>query len=44
MIRAVFFDLDGTLCGRDAALLQMIEEQFDAFREELGGIARSRFI
>lgn len=44
MIRAVFFDLDGTLYDRDAAILEMIEEQFDVFREELGGIARSRFI
>ena len=36
MIRAVFFDLDGTLYDRDAAILRMAEEQFEAFREELG--------
>ena len=35
MIRAVFFDLDGTLYDRDAAILRMAEEQFDAFRAEL---------
>ena len=35
MIRAVFFDLDGTLYDRDAAILRMAEEQFEAFREEL---------
>ena len=36
MIRAVFFDLDGTLYDRDAAILRMADEQFEAFREELG--------
>jgi putative hydrolase of the HAD superfamily len=35
MIRAVFFDLDGTLYDRDAAIIRMAEEQFEAFREEL---------
>jgi hypothetical protein len=28
LIRAVFFDLDGTLYERDAAMLRMAEEQF----------------
>jgi len=36
MIRAVFFDFDGTLYDRDAAILRMAEEQFERFREELG--------
>ena len=36
MIRAVFFDLDGTLYDRDAAILRTAEEQFEAFGEELG--------
>lgn len=36
MIRAVFFDLDGTLYDRDAAILRMAEEQFEAFSEQLG--------
>jgi putative hydrolase of the HAD superfamily len=36
MIRAIFFDLDGTLYDRDAAIVRMAEEQFEAFREELG--------
>lgn len=36
MIRAVFFDLDGTLYDRDAAIHRTAEEQFEAFHEELG--------
>jgi len=35
MIRAVLFDLDGTLYDRDAAIRRMAEEQFEAFRDEL---------
>ena len=36
MIRAVFFDFDGTLYDRDAAIIRTAEQQFDAFRDELG--------
>src|SRR5262245_16550583 len=36
MIRAVLFDLDGTLYHRDAAILRMAEEQFERFKDELG--------
>jgi putative hydrolase of the HAD superfamily len=43
MIHAVFFDLDGTLYDRDAAIRRMAEEQFEAFREELG-IDKSVFV
>jgi putative hydrolase of the HAD superfamily len=43
MIRAVFFDLDGTLYDRDAAILRMAEEQFEAFRDELG-VEKSVFL
>jgi putative hydrolase of the HAD superfamily len=43
MITAVFFDLDGTLYDRDAAILRLAEEQYDRFREELG-IDKSVFI
>jgi putative hydrolase of the HAD superfamily len=43
MIRAVLFDLDGTLYDRDAAVLRMAEEQFEAFREELD-VVKSVFV
>ena len=44
MIQAVFFDLDGTLYDRDAAVLQTAHSQFEAFREDLGNVTRSAFI
>jgi putative hydrolase of the HAD superfamily len=44
MIRAVFFDLDGTLYDRDSSILRMAEEQFERFREDLRGITKSRFL
>jgi len=43
MIRAVFFDFDGTLYDRDLALRRMAEEQFATFRNELG-IEESTFV
>jgi putative hydrolase of the HAD superfamily len=44
VIRAVFFDLDGTLYDRDRAIQNALEEQFDAFRESLNGLSRSTFV
>jgi len=35
VIRAVFFDLDGTLYDRDAAMLTLAHDQFAAFRDQL---------
>jgi putative hydrolase of the HAD superfamily len=35
MIKAVLFDLDGTLYDRDAAMLELAHDQFAAFREQL---------
>jgi putative hydrolase of the HAD superfamily len=44
VIRGVFFDLDGTLYDRDAAILEMAERQFETFRSELGDIPHPDFI
>jgi putative hydrolase of the HAD superfamily len=44
MIQAVLFDLDGTLYDRDLLVQALIEEQFDAFHEELGNVDRPSFI
>jgi putative hydrolase of the HAD superfamily len=35
MIRGVFFDLDGTLYDRDAAMLRLAHDQYAAFRDHL---------
>jgi putative hydrolase of the HAD superfamily len=35
MIKAVLFDLDGTLYDRDAAMVTLAHDQFEAFRNEL---------
>ena len=35
MIRAVLFDLDGTLYDRDAAMLELTHDQFAAFKDKL---------
>jgi len=43
MIRAVFFDFDGTLYDRDAAIVRMAGEQFEAFRDELT-VGKSAFV
>ena len=44
MIRAVLFDLDGTLYDRDAVVLRVAHEQFDTFQGRLAGVDRDRFI
>jgi putative hydrolase of the HAD superfamily len=44
MIRAVFFDLDGTLYDRDAAILSVAQSQFDAFRKQFGHVTQSAFV
>jgi putative hydrolase of the HAD superfamily len=44
MIRAVFFDLDGTLYDRDSVMRNLVKEQFGVFRESLGGVSESRFV
>ena len=44
MIRAVLFDLDGTLYDRDAVVARVAHEQFDTFRVRLPQIDRDRFV
>jgi putative hydrolase of the HAD superfamily len=44
MIRAVFFDLDGTLYDRDAVMQKLVQEQFGVFRESLGDIGETQFV
>jgi putative hydrolase of the HAD superfamily len=44
MIRAVFFDLDGTLYDRDAAILQLAEHQFDELSSDFPHVERKLFI
>ncbi len=48
MIKAVIFDLDGTLLNREATVRKFVENQYKRFNNELGHIPRevyvSRFI
>jgi putative hydrolase of the HAD superfamily len=44
MIRAVLFDLDGTLYDRDRLARDLFHAQYAAFAQELRGIAYERFM
>jgi putative hydrolase of the HAD superfamily len=44
MIRAVLFDLDGTLYDRDRLATALFEEQYDAFAADLRAVSRERFL
>jgi len=44
MIKAVFFDLDGTLYDRDALVLRIVKEQFSTFQKELQGLSETHFV
>lgn len=43
MIKAVIFDLDGTLLDRDASLEKFVEAQYNRLNEWLGHIPESQF-
>ena len=43
MVKAVFFDLDGTLYDRDLLVQNLAEQQFLAFREELRAVDKQEF-
>ena len=44
MIRAVLFDLDGTLYDRDAAMEAFAHEQFSAFQHQLPNVEVQQFL
>jgi putative hydrolase of the HAD superfamily len=44
VIKAVLFDLDGTLYDRDRLAVTLFDEQYAAFASELRGISRERFL
>jgi len=44
MIKAVLFDLDGTLYDRDALAEILFEQQYRTFAAELRGVSRERFL
>lgn len=43
-IRAVLFDLDGTLYDRDAAMEAFAHEQFSAFQDQLPDVGVQQFL
>jgi putative hydrolase of the HAD superfamily len=44
MIKAVLFDLDGTLYDRDRLAAELFEQQYASFASELRGVSRERFM
>jgi phosphoglycolate phosphatase-like HAD superfamily hydrolase len=44
VIRAVFFDLDGTLYDRDAAIVRVAQMQFERFKANFPHLTQSTFV
>jgi putative hydrolase of the HAD superfamily len=44
MIKAIFFDLDGTLLDREASIKKFISHQYDRFHQKLNNIPKDSYI
>ncbi|MCP2036698.1 HAD superfamily hydrolase (TIGR01549 family) [Planomicrobium sp. HSC-17F08] len=44
MIKAVIFDLDGTLLDRDASLKSFVDAQYERFKSRLEKVPKSRYV
>jgi putative hydrolase of the HAD superfamily len=44
MVKAVIFDLDGTLLNRDASIQHFVERQYDRWHRWLGHIAKETYV
>ncbi len=44
MIRAILFDLDGTLFDRDSTVRALVEAQYATFNQELAHVTKSDFV
>lgn len=44
MIKAVLFDLDGTLLDRDASIKRFIDGQYDRMKKWLGSIPKEKYV
>lgn len=44
MVKAVFFDLDGTLLDRDTSVRQFVEAQYDRLIDRLGHIPKADYV
>lgn len=44
MIKAVIFDLDGTLLNRDASVKRFIEKQYDRLHKRLGHVSKESYV
>lgn len=44
MIRAILFDLDGTLLNREASLFRFAENQYDRMNSQFGGLSKDEYV
>ncbi|SHE12462.1 Uncharacterised protein [Chlamydia abortus] len=43
-MRAVLFDLDGTLLNRDASLIKFVNNQYERYRHKLNPVSKERYL